>query len=581
MKFPVKEFNFVLSRMADPAGFYRGLTAAIGAAAISSIIPYIYGRLVDLAVRPDFPVSTIALILVAWLILSFIGDSLSRFSERKSYEISTDEGIGLIVDIFRRLIDLPLKFHKEKKMGKVMRRIDRGLDDLAHMLENTLFSFLPSFISFFFALVILFLVEWRLALILLFSSVVYVWITFRYTRDILAKQKLMHRKYERAYGDLFDSVINAQAVKAATAEEFEYRRNKNNFEGANSAYKNYRAIWQKMSFWQRLVFSFSFVLAFGLGMIMLRSGSMSPGKLIMFVGYIGLLTAPLSRVAEQYRIIKTGLFSFRRALKYYSLAPEKDARNAVDLEGIRGEVEFKDVGFYYKKGHPVLSGINFRVEPGQAIAFVGASGVGKTTLVDLIGRYYLPTSGRIYIDGVDVRRIKLKSLRNQMAIVPQEVLLFNDTIKRNIAYASPGIAEEKIVAAAKAANADEFISKLPKGYDQLVGERGVKLSGGQKQRVAIARAILRDPRILILDEATSSLDSASEKLVQEALNRLIRGRTTFIIAHRLSTIQRADKIVVLEKGRIAEMGTHEELMKNPTGIYRNFWEMQSAMSRVD
>jgi subfamily B ATP-binding cassette protein MsbA len=238
------------------------------------------------------------------------------------------------------------------------------------------------------------------------------------------------------------------------------------------------------------------------------------------------------------------------------------------------------VNFGYKKQKAVVRNISFEVEVGESVALVGESGVGKTTLVDLVGRYYLPSRGRILIDGVDIRKIKLKSLRNQMAVVPQEVLLFNDTIKNNIRYGRTTATDEGVVAAAKVANAHEFIEGFPKKYDQLVGERGVKLSTGQKQRVAIARAILRNPKILILDEATSALDSASEKLVQEALRKLIKGRTTFIIAHRLSTIQHADKIIVLEKGKIAEMGTHQELMKNPKGIYRNFWELQTAIQSV-
>ncbi len=580
MKLPVKEFKFVLARMKDPKKLYLGMGAAIGSAAIFAFIPYIYGRLVDVAVKQSFPVSTIVQVLVLWLVLSIIADGLNRYSDRRAYEISAEEGNGLLVDIFRHLMSLPLKFHKERKMGRVMRRIDRGFDDLTDMLAKTIFSFFPSIISFLVALIILFFVEWKLALVLFGASIIYVWVTFYYTRNILAKQKLMHRKYEKAYADLFDSVANVQAVKSSAAEDFEHKRNQRNFGISVEAYKNYRFIWQRVNFWQRLIFSFSFVIAFGIGVFMLRSAAISPGKLIMFVGYIGLFTVPLSRLAEQYLMIKSGLFSFKRAMKYYGFVPEKDVKKAIDLTDIKGEVVFEKVGFSYKKKQPVLSNINFEVKPGESVAFVGRSGVGKTTLVDLIGRYYLPTEGKIYIDGINLRRLKLRSLREQIAVVPQEALLFNDTIKRNIAYGKPEASDEEIVAAAKAANAHEFIGKFQDGYGQLVGERGIKLSGGQKQRVAIARAILRDPKILILDEATSSLDSASEKLVQEALKRLIQGRTTFIIAHRLSTIQHADKIIVLEKGRITEMGNHEELMKNPKGIYRNFWEMQSAMARI-
>ena len=224
----------------------------------------------------------------------------------------------------------------------------------------------------------------------------------------------------------------------------------------------------------------------------------------------------------------------------------------------------------------MLRNINFKVRPGEVIALAGESGVGKTTLADLISRYYSPTKGRILVDGQDIQKVDLASLRKHIAIVPQEISLFNDTIKNNIGYGKPKATMNEIIEVAKAANAHEFIQKLPKKYKQLVGERGIKLSTGQKQRVAIARALLRDPKILILDEATSSLDSVSEKLVQEALKRLIKGRTTFIIAHRLSTIAHADKIVVIEKGEITETGTHERLMKKKEGTYRKFYLMQSV-----
>ena len=335
-----------------------------------------------------------------------------------------------------------------------------------------------------------------------------------------------------------------------------------------------------MNIWQRAIFTTSFVTVFGIGIFMLRKGLLTPGVFVMFVGYTSLLTSPLARLADQYRMAKTAITAFKRATKYYDIVPERDLASAEIVKDLKGGVVFENVSFGYKKDKYILKNISFEVNPGENVALVGESGVGKTTLVDLIGRYYLPSKGKIFIDGLNIKKIKLKSLRSQMAVVPQEVLLFNDTIKNNIRYGRINATDEEVIAAAKAAYAHEFIETFPKKYNQLVGERGIKLSTGQKQRVAIARAILRDPKILILDEATSALDSASEKLVQEALKKLIKGRTTFIIAHRLSTIQHADKIIVLEKGRIAEIGTHSELMKNPQGIYRNFWDLQTAIQSI-
>ncbi|MBT6564096.1 MAG: ATP-binding cassette domain-containing protein, partial [Candidatus Scalindua sp.] len=251
----------------------------------------------------------------------------------------------------------------------------------------------------------------------------------------------------------------------------------------------------------------------------------------------------------------------------------EDAPNAIDLPKVHGTVEFRNIHFMYDKGPEVLSDINIKALPGQMIAFVGPSGSGKTTLTNLIPRFYDPNKGDIIIDGNNIKDVKLRSLRKQMAIVLQETFLFNDTLKVNIAYARLDASDEEIEEAAKAANAHEFIVELTNGYDSLIGERGVKLSGGQKQRIAIARAILANPRILILDEATSSVDTETEQLIQNAIYRLVKNRTTFVIAHRLSTILHANLIVVLENGRIVETGQHQELLANG-GLYKRLFEMQ-------
>jgi len=572
------DLNLIFSKLREPKAFYFGLASAVLAAVISAFIPYIQGRAVDAAISL-MQIETALVLVALWLVLAFFVDRLNYVSGRQAYSIGIDLSNDFLTDIFHHLVMLPLSFHKKKKMGKVMRRVDRGSEDLFTLVESTIFNFLPSLISFAIALVVVLAVEWRLALILFFGVILYSLLTALYTQKIVKMQRRVYRGWEKSYGDLWDSVTNVQSVKSAVAEEYERKRNIRNFNVAGKTYKDWRLVGQKMRVWQRLVSTLSFIAVFGVGIVMLRSGFITTGKFIMFIGYMNLLIVPLSQIADQYRIIKTGLFSFKRALKYYRIAEEKDVAGAVEIEDLKGKIEFIDVEFGYKKNQPILSGISFSAQAGETVALVGESGVGKSTLTDLVGRYILPTKGRVLIDGLNVKRIKLESLRGQMAIVPQDILLFNDTIFNNIRYGNPKAGEETVIKAAQAANAHEFIEKLPRKYRQLVGERGIKLSAGQKQRIAIARAILRNPRILILDEATSALDSLSEKLVQEALKTLIQGRTTFVIAHRLSTIQHADKIIVLKKGRIAEMGVHEELMKNPEGIYRNFWELQSAMKR--
>lgn len=579
MKIP-KEFKLIWAQIDSRRKLYFGMGAAILASVATAFVPYIYGHLVDVAIKSNAQIKLIFELILLWLVLSIFSSFLGRYSDRYAYEINTDISNKLLVDLFYHLSNLPLSFHKEKKTGRITRRIQRGIDEVGNLIERTVFDFLPSVLSLLVALVILFFVEWRLSLILLGTSLGYILITFIYTSKIVKGQKTMYAGWEKAYGGLFDSIINVHAVKVSTAEEFEQKRNSRNFNWAGRIYKNWRLIWISMGFWQQLIFALGFIAVFVTGVMMLKAGTLTPGLLIMFVGYTSLFTSPLARLSDQYRQAKTAIDAYRRAAKYYDIVPEKDFASAREIKNIKGGVVFSDVTFSYKKDRQILKNISFEVEPGQTVALVGASGVGKTTIADLVGRYYLPQRGRILIDGINIKRIKLKSLRAQMALVPQEVLLFNDTIENNIKYGSPNASQQQIIEAAKAANAHEFIETFPKKYEQLVGERGIKLSTGQKQRVAIARAILRDPKILILDEATSALDSVSEKLVQEALQKLIQNRTTFVIAHRLSTIQHADKIIVLEKGEIAEIGTHEELMKNPEGIYRNFWEMQTAIERV-
>jgi len=572
-----QELRFILSKIKNRPKLYWGVFAALLSSGLLAIIPYLYGRLIDLAIQPNSSLAIILKFIIFWIIISLGADFLDRYSEKNSYEITIDLTNDLTVDLYNHILNLPISFHKEQKIGEVTRKIDKGVEGIYNIIEDVLFSFLPTIISFFIALLILFSVEWRLSTILLIAIFFFIWLTIVYTKKIIKIQTLLHQSYEKAYGNLFDALRNAQTVKANTAEHFEYKKSIKQWNSAGEVEKNFRSLWLQMGLWQKIITTISLGSIFSLGILMLRNGHLTPGKLLMFVGYISLLTGPLYKLASQYRSLNSSLVSLRRAIQFYDYQEEKDFKNAKDVN-IKGEIEFKNVSFYYKKGNPILIDISFYVQPGEKIAIVGESGVGKTTLVDLIGRYYLPQKGEIFIDGLNIKKIKLTSLRRQIAVVPQEVALFNGTIKENIRYGRPNATDKEIIEAARIANASEFIEKFPKKYNQIVGERGIKLSVGQKQRIAIARAILRNPKILILDEATSALDSASEKLVQEGLNNLIQGRTSFIIAHRLSTIKNADKILVLKDGKIAEMGKHEDLIQKPNGIYRKFWELQGTLS---
>jgi subfamily B ATP-binding cassette protein MsbA len=293
-----------------------------------------------------------------------------------------------------------------------------------------------------------------------------------------------------------------------------------------------------------------------------------------FLGALGSLYPPVRRIGQINNNVQRGMAGLARVFELMDTQPEiLDRADAVTLGSMQEEIQFRNVSFGYEIDRLVLQEISFTAKLGEIVAIVGSSGVGKTTLVNLIPRFYDPTSGYITIDGMDIRRVTVRSLRDQMGIVTQDTILFDDTVFNNIAYGRREVAAEKIVEAARVANAEEFIQALPAGYQTRIGERGVRLSGGEKQRVALARAVLRDPPILILDEATSALDAESERLVQEALDRLMQGRTTFIIAHRLSTIIKADTILVLDEGRLIEQGTHAELLA-AGGVYSRLYQSQ-------
>jgi len=517
------------------------------------------------------------LILLAWLILSLIADWASRCAQNKGEHVAIDVGDDLLLEITGHFLDLPLSFHKHKKMGEIIQRTSRGANHIEGIINGVVFGIGPGFLTVIGALIIMSLVEWRLTFLLLIILIFYSLATIWKTKPIIKNQEKLNKTYEKAYGDLYDSVLNIQTVKSFTNEETERKKSNRNFRyGASQQYKSFLDFWRDLSAWQQTIFSFGFVFVFGTAIIFLRDDIITAGQLIMFVGYVSLIYLPFGMLARNYRLVRTGLVTIERSLKLLKVRTELYQRDREAIENIKGRVEFLNVSFGYQSDQNVLKDICFKVKPGQMVALVGESGVGKTTLIDLISRYYIPKQGKILVDGHDIAKVNLESLREHIAIVPQEVVLFNDTIKNNICYGSKQrVNDKEIMEATKAAYVDKFVQKFPKKYDQLVGERGIKLSTGQKQRVAIARAILRNPRILILDEATSSLDSATEKMVQEALARLIKGRTTFVIAHRLSTIQKADLILVLEKGRIIEEGDHQELI-DKGGVYKELSKLQST-----
>lgn len=491
----------------------------------------------------------------------------------------TMNSIGIVVvmkirnDLYNHLQTLSLNFFHGKRTGELMSRITSDVSLIEGSASNLLSDFIREILSMAGLIFVIFYRDWELAVIalLVFPPSLY------FLVKIGEKLKRLSRKSQEKMADmasvLQENFTGIRVIKAFNKEEYESRR----FSEENSRFFNLAK--KTIKYVEISSPLMEFVGAFGLAMIIWYGGmkvindQISPGSFFSFMAALFMLYAPVRKLSRSNNKLQQAIAAALRVFYIIDTKPEiVDKDDAVALPSLSKRIEFKDVGFRYDT-EPVLKDINLKINKGEIIAIVGVSGVGKTTLVDLIPRFYDVTEGSIKIDDIDIRNVTLKSLRDQIGIVTQETFLFNQTVRYNIAYGNQDAFQEKIIQAAKAAYADDFIMKMPDQYDTVIGERGVKLSGGQRQRIAIARALIKDPPILILDEATSSLDTESEQIVQKALQNLMKNRTTFVIAHRLSTIVRADRIVVLDEGTIIDIGSHEELLKRG-GLYHKLHEMQ-------
>ncbi|MGM0470907.1 MAG: lipid A export permease/ATP-binding protein MsbA [Bacillota bacterium] len=477
-------------------------------------------------------------------------------------------------DLYRHLQNLSLGFYDEMKTGQIMSRVTNDVGKLQSAIVSGSISMFYKTFTLISGLGYLFYLSWQLsiAVLIIFPAVTYVFI--KYNRRI---RKVSGRVQERI-ADITDvlqeTVTGIRIVKSFTQEDYEYER----FSEYNQA--NFRATMKNTQLSASLTpiveilasFVFTFVLWYGGYQVM--QGDMTPGELLAFFTLLITISNPIKSLSNLSSTIQQALAAADRIFEIMDIESEiEDRPGAIELDEVAGKIEFKDIYFSYNEDELVLKNINLEANPGEVVALVGPSGAGKSTLVDLIPRFYEPKSGAVLLDDHDIRDLKLNSLREKIGIVPQETILFGGTIADNIAYGAVEQSSAAIVKAAKAANAHHFITDFPNGYETEIGERGTGLSGGQRQRVAIARAILNNPQILILDEATSDLDTESEALVQEALDRLMEERTTFVIAHRLSTVLNADKIVVLDEGEIVQIGTHEELLEED-GLYSHLYQMQ-------
>ncbi len=553
------------------------ITIATFGSVLTAFVPYIYGKLFDLALIPN-TTSTLLLSLIGlWAILGLISNFTSARTSALGETLGAKLSLESEVKAYGHFLTLPVTFHKTKKPGEILQKISRGSWNLQHFIQM-ISSILPSIIFLIFALIAMLIIKWQLGLMVFFTFALYSIITLRLTKPVLKSQEKMLKSFEKEYGNVYNKLYNVFLVKNFAMEENEKKYFFKSFVGkALPPFKNSAEVSARLQHIQGIIYNLSFVVILGIAIFFLRNGQITPGEFIMFFGYINLSFSPFFRLSEFYSFYKKASVSIKRIIKLMRLVPEAMGHGDKTIKEFVGEINFKNISFNYNKNQKILNKINLKINPGESVALVGESGVGKTTLSELIFGYYKPSKGNIFLDNVNISKLKLEWLRKQIAIVPQEISLFNDTLINNIKYANPGASFKDIVKAAKAANAHGFIMSLPKKYKTLVGERGMRLSVGQKQRVAITMAFLKNPKILILDEPTSALDAKSERSVQEGIKRLIPGRTTVIVAHRFSTVKNVDKIVVLDKGKIVEVGNHQELMKNKEGKYYELYSLQKGL----
>ncbi len=476
-----------------------------------------------------------------------------------------------------KLHRLPHEMHRREGVGAIMTRLDRGIQGFIGAVSEISFNVLPALAYLVLAIVIMLRLDWRLTLLVVFFAPLPALVAAMAAPRQTRRERVLMDRWARIYARFNEILSGIVTVRSFAMEDAEKRRFLSDVDEANRVVIRGIGFDSSVGALQNMLVAAARIAAVGFGGYLVVRGEATIGTLVAFLGYVGGLFGPVQGLTGIYRTLHNASVSLDTIFSILDTQEHiGDAPDAVEATSVRGEVAFDGVHFGYEvSGTPILRGIDLQVRPGEMLAIVGPSGSGKSTMMALLQRFYDPTQGAIRIDGVDLRALKQKSLRRQIGVVLQEALLFNETVRDNIAYGRPGADMRRIEAAAKAANAHDFITVLEKGYDTVVGERGSRLSGGERQRIAIARAILKDPPILILDEATSALDVELEAQIQEAIEKLIRGRTTFVIAHRLSTVVNADRIVVLKGGRIIESGRHAELVA-AGGYYASLIARQAA-----
>lgn len=545
----------------------------IGATGGTVYLPWIIKDIVDdvLSNKDLEMLNYIALSIIAVFIIRGI------FYYGQSY-LMNYVGQHVVIDIrkevFEKLQRLSMSFYDRNKTGTIMSYVTNDVSALQSAMVENIVEMITEGVILVSSIGMMMYLDWKLFLLTVCTFPFVLGFIDMFGKRIRKNGSRIQEVTADITSVLQETVSSARVIKSFVRQDYEIRRfDRENINNFNANMKNARLM-ATLTPTIELVAALGVTLVIWYGGRSVIDGSMTAGALVAFLTYAVNISNPIKRLSRVIGNIQKAMAAAQRVFKVLDMVEEvKDAPDAKKLPPVRGYVEFKNVSFAYNKDEQVLDDVSFSIQPGQIVALVGPSGAGKSTVASLLPRFYDVTGGSITIDGRDLRSVTLNSLREQVGIVPQETILFNGSVYDNILYGRLDATQEEVEAAAKAANAHSFIMELPQGYDTMLGDRGMNISGGQRQRIAIARAILKNPQILILDEATSALDTESERVVQEALDRLMVGRTSFVIAHRLSTIKNADRILVMEKGRLAESGSHGELMARG-GLYAHLYNIQ-------